>query len=236
MIEDSVKQELNSISNPLKAKDQMGFFQVFEGGYGAGDRFLGISVPLQRAIAKKHYGAISLDGIVNLLRSNIHEYRLTALFMLVSKYEHEKNKTEKERFVKVYLDNLDFVNNWDLVDSSAHLILGRDLFDKDRSILYTLAQSANLWHQRVAMISSYYFIKKNDFGDAFRIADQLIAHKHDLIHKAVGWMLREIGNRDFDQEYKFLESRYKIIPRTMLRYAIEKFPEDMRQKFLKGAI
>jgi len=236
MIEDSVKQELNSISNPLKAKDQMVFFQVFEGGYGAGDRFLGISVPLQRAIAKKHYGAISLDGIVNLLRSNIHEYRLTALFMLVSKYEHEKNKTEKERFVKVYLDNLDFVNNWDLVDSSAHLILGRDLFDKDRSILYTLAQSANLWHQRVAMISSYYFIKKNDFGDAFRIADQLIAHKHDLIHKAVGWMLREIGNRDFDQEYKFLESRYKIIPRTMLRYAIEKFPEDMRQKFLKGAI
>jgi 3-methyladenine DNA glycosylase AlkD len=163
------------------------------------------------------------------LQSKYHEHRLTALYILILNF-----KKQKEEVIDIYLRNLERVNNWDLVDSSAPYLLGPYLEDKDRSILYELAKSDNLWKQRIAIITTLYFIKNNDFEDALKISEMLLNHKHDLIHKAVGWMLREIGKRDKKVEEEFLKKYYKNMPRTMLRYAIEKFPEEERQKILKG--
>jgi 3-methyladenine DNA glycosylase AlkD len=156
--------------------------------------------------------------------------------MLVLKYQKAKDEEFKEDIVTTYLKQIERVNNWDLVDSSAHLILGPHLVNRDKGLLYELAISTNLWVQRIAIISTYHFIKANQFNDTLRVSKMLLNHEHDLIHKAVGWMLREIGKRDFEVEYYFLTKNYKQMPRTMLRYAIEKFPEDIRQRFLKGEI
>jgi 3-methyladenine DNA glycosylase AlkD len=156
--------------------------------------------------------------------------------MLVLKYQKAKDDEIKEDIVTTYLKQIDWVNNWDLVDSSAHLILGPHLMNRDKGLLYELTISPNMWVQRIAILTTYHFIKNNHFNDTLRISKKLLNHKHDLIHKAVGWMLREVGKRDFDAEYFFLVKNYQKMPRTMLRYAIEKFPEDIRQKFLKGEI
>jgi len=156
--------------------------------------------------------------------------------MLVLKYQKEKDENKKQEFVDTYIRNLERINNWDLVDSSAHLILGPYLMDRDKSLLYDFAKSDNLWVQRVSIIATFHFIRNGKYDDALRISEMLLNHKHDLIHKAVGWMVREIGNRDFDVEYNFLLKHYKSMPRTMLRYAIEKFPEELRQRFLKGKV
>ncbi len=233
---DLLKKDLQSFNDKKRGTDLLKFFQVFPGGYGEGDKFIGVTVPNQRAVSKKYYKEISIHEIEELLNDKIHEYRLTATFMLVLKYQKEKDENKKQEFVDAYIGNLERINNWDLVDSSAHLILGPHLMDRDTSLLYDFAKSENLWVQRVSIIATFHFIRNGKYEDALRISEMLLNHKHDLIHKAVGWMVREIGNRDFDVEYNFLLKHYKKMPRTMLRYAIEKFPEELRQRFLKGEV
>jgi 3-methyladenine DNA glycosylase AlkD len=232
----SVKDSLNSFNDGKRGEGLYKFFQAFPGGYGEGDEFIGVTVPNQRAVAKKFYKDISLAELDFLLNEPIHEYRLTALFMMVLKYQKSKSQIEKDDIVDIYLKNIDMVNNWDLVDSSAHLILGPHLFKTDTGLLYEFANSTNLWLQRIAIIATLHFIRNMQFTDTLLLSEQLIGHKHDLIHKAVGWMIREVGNRDYEVEYNFLVEHYKRMPRTMLRYAIEKFPEEVRQAFLKGTI
>jgi len=173
-----------------------------------------------------------LLDIQKLLDSKIHEHRLVGLLILVDKYEKSNNK----EIVDFYLANTKNINNWDLVDLTAHKILGHYLLDKDRTLLYNLARSNDLWEKRISIISTFYFIKNNDFKDALKISEILLNDKHDLIHKAVGWMLREIGKRDQKAEEKFLKKYYKKMPRTMLRYAIEKFDEKKRKAYLRSEI
>jgi 3-methyladenine DNA glycosylase AlkD len=231
-----VKQELSAQANAEKAAFFPIFFKTQPGEYGEGDKFIGVVVPQQRRIAKKYWREISLKELRELLCDPIHECRLTALFMLVHLFQKSKKEKDRKMIADLYLNSADCINNWDLTDSSAYHILGAYLFDKDRSALYELAYSDHLWRQRIAMISTLYFIRKNDFADTLQLAEIFIHHEHDLMHKAVGWMLREIGNRNYDVEYDFLKKHYKEMPRTMLRYAIEKFDEDVRQDFLKARI
>ncbi len=233
---EAVKKELQSCIDPEKAAYLPKFFQVYPGGYGEGDLFLGVTVPNQRKVSWKYSKIITMDELEELFNSKYHEHRLTAIFMLVLKYERAKTGQEQKQLVDFYLSNHSAVNNWDLVDSSAYKILGPYLYDKDKSLLYEFAVSNHLWKQRIAIITTYYFIKKDDYTHTFKLADLLIDHEHDLIHKAVGWMLREVGKRNFEAEFNFLISRYKQMPRTMLRYAIEKFEPKLRKEFLAGAV
>lgn len=232
----SFKSTLLSYADEKRANDLARFFQTHPGGYGEGDTFLGVKVPDQRAVSKQFYKELNLEEIALLLNENIHEHRLTAVFMLVLKYEKAKTEGEKQAVVDCYLENISGVNNWDIIDSSCHKILGPWLIDKDKRLLYEFAASGDLWLQRISVITTMHFISKRKYDDALRLAEILLHHPHDLIHKAVGWMLREIGNRDYDVEYNFLLKHYRQMPRTMLRYAIEKFDEDVRQGFLKGTI
>ena len=255
-------KELNKLKNSAKAKILAGFFKTGKGEYGEGDIFLGITVPEQRRVAKKFLD-LKFSEIQKLLNSKIHEHRLVALLILVERYKkschperppasiceafragsegsrdssakpQNDNSKEKKDIVKLYLKNTKKINNWDLVDLSSHCILGNYLLDKDRKILYALANSKNLWEKRIAIITTFAFIRQGDFEDALKISKILLKDEHDLIHKAVGWMLREIGKRDQKVEEKFLLRYYKTMPRTMLRYAIEKFPEKKRQFYLK---
>ncbi|NVJ84944.1 MAG: DNA alkylation repair protein [Algoriphagus sp.] len=227
---------LKGKSIPEKAAFFPKFFKAFPGGYGEGDQFLGVKVPDQRKIAKQFFKEISLNELSELIQNPFHEVRLTGLLALVYRYEKTKSEEEKKELVDFYLAHLDYVNNWDLVDTTCHQILGEFHFKKEKELFYELAASGNLWKQRIAMISSYYWIKRGEFSDALVLAENLKNHPHDLMHKAVGWMLREIGNQDFDVEMEFLKKHYQSIPRTALRYAIEKFPEELRQDFLKGRI
>lgn len=228
--------ELKSAGNSEKSAFLTRFFKTGPGEYGEGDQFLGVTVPQQRAIAKRYFQQLSLQEYTDLIKSPFHEVRLTTLLMLVYRYEKTKSEEGQKELVEFYLSNLDFVNNWDLVDSSCYQILGHFYWKKDKSLFYELADSGHLWRQRVAMISSYFWIKKGEFADALALAEKLKNHPHDLMHKAVGWMLREIGNRDFEVELEFLKKHYQAMPRTALRYAIEKFPEELRQDFLKGRV
>ncbi|MFW5758836.1 MAG: DNA alkylation repair protein [Bacteroidota bacterium] len=232
-----LKTDLNKFADQKKKREALAhFFQAYPGGYGEGDTFLGITVPDQRKIAKKHYKSVSLYEISNLLSQNVHEYRMTALFLLVHKYERSQSPDDRKDVVDCYLRNIARVNNWDLVDSSAYKILGPYLMKRDRELLYKFAYSGNLWLERIAIISTLYFIRHHRFDDTLHIAQILLYHPHDLIHKAVGWMLRETGKRNMMVEYDFLVRYYKTMPRTMLRYAIEKFDEPLRQRFLKGSV
>ncbi|MBU0981143.1 DNA alkylation repair protein [Patescibacteria group bacterium] len=225
-----LKKDIEKLADPVRAGHSARFFKTGPGQYGEGDKFVGLKVPEQRILAKK-YRNLQLPDLKKLINSSVHEQRLTAVFILVDRYKKSKNKQLEVEF---YLENLAGINNWDLVDSSAHKILGDFLLDKDRDILYRLAKSNNLWQKRIAMISTFAFIPKKDFKDALKIAEILLHDDHDLIHKAVGWTLREVGNRDRAAEEEFLKKHYKSMPRTALRYAIEKFPEELRQKYLKG--
>lgn len=233
---DQVKSSLASYNDKKRGDNLLKFFQVYPGGYGEGDRFIGVTVPNQREVSKKYYQTISLNELEQLLCEPIHEHRLTALYMLILKYQKSKDENLQKEIVELYLRNLKRVNNWDLVDSSAHLILGPHLINRSRQLLYELAKDTNLWVQRVAIIATLHFIRNGQFDDTLSIAEILLNHKHDLIHKAVGWMLREVGKRDYEVEYAFLVNHYNYMPRTMLRYAIERFPEEVRQGFLKGII
>lgn len=208
-----------------------GFFKTGEGQYGYGDKFMGIPVPLSRGVAKKHKAA-SVATVEDLLRSEWHEARLCALLIMVEKARRGDEETRRQMF-ELYLASTGRINNWDLVDLSAPQIVGGWLMQKSRDVLYTLADSPLLWDNRVAIVATYAFIKNGDLDDTYRLATRLMDHPHELIHKAVGWMLREAGKKDMPRLMAFVDKHYASMPRTMLRYAIEKYPEDMRKEVLK---
>jgi 3-methyladenine DNA glycosylase AlkD len=226
-----VIKELKLQKNVEQAKVLSGFFKTGKGQYGEGDIFWGIKVPVQRGIAKK-FKEVSLADIQELLDSKIHEHRMTGMFILVEKYKKTENKREIYNF---YLENTKNINNWDLVDLTAPNIVGSFLLEnkKERKVLYSLVKSKNLWERRIAMLSTFTLLRNKEYEDTLKIAELLLKDEHDLIHKAVGWMLREMGKRDKEVEIKFLEKYYKIMPRTMLRYAIEKFDAKEKIIFMK---
>lgn len=226
-----LEEDLKKTANPAKARILSGFFKTGKGEYGEGDLFLGIPVPEQRKIARK-YSDLSLKYIRKLLSSKIHEYRLVALLILIRQYG-KASETVKKDIVYFYIENIRHVNSWDLVDLSAPKILGAYLMDKERSILYKLVRSDNFWEKRIAIMATFTFIRNNQFEDTFRIAKVFLHDQHDLIQKAVGWMLREIGKRNQAEEEEFLSKHCSEMPRTMLRYAVERFDEQKRSVYLR---
>jgi len=226
--------EIKTLSNRETSKTMQWFFKTGKGEYGEGDVFAGLKVPTQRKLAGE-FRDLSLTDLKILLNSPVHEERLISLFILVDKYE-KGDEQEKKVIFSFYLKNRKGINNWDLVDLSAPKIIGKHLLTQDKILLFKFAMSKNLWERRIAVLSTYEFIRNNDFKTTLKIAELLLEYEHDLIHKAVGWMLREIGKRDLQAEEKFLKIHYKKMPRTMLRYAIEKFPETKRKKYLQGKI
>jgi 3-methyladenine DNA glycosylase AlkD len=226
----AVIRDLKALASPAKARVSARFFRTAEGQYGHGDIFLGVTVPEQRSAAKR-YRALPLAQVARLLEHDVHECRLTALIILVDQYR-KADAAARARIARFYLAHRSRVNNWDLVDSSAPYILGDHLLTRDRAILYRLARSKQLWDRRIAIIATAAFIREGQFDDTLAIAKMLLTDTHDLIHKAVGWMLREVGNRSRAAEERFLEGHAREMPRTMLRYAIEKLPAADRQRYL----
>ncbi len=225
-----LREEIRRCSNKEKAKILQGFFKTGKGEYGEGDIFLGLTVPQQRVIAKLASERILLDDVEMLLGSEIHDERMVGLLILVDKYKGD----DKKIVYDFYLANTKGVNNWDLVDLSAPKIVGDYLLKKDRGILYKLAKSENLWEKRIAIVSTFAFIREGELVDTLKISKILLKDKHDLIHKAVGWMLREVGKKNKDVLEKFLRENYDELPRTTLRYAIERFEEGERKGWLRG--
>ena len=230
----AVIDHLYGLANPEIAEHSQRFFKTAEGEYGFGDKFLGIRVPVIRQAVKK-FKATELSAAEKLLKSEYHEVRLYALLFLVYRFS-KSSVDEQDEIYHLYLSNTQYVNNWDLVDSSAHHIVGAYLENKDRSVLYDLSKSNLLWERRIAIMSTFCFIKKNQFGDTLHLSEQLLNDQEDLIHKAVGWMIREVGKRDLAIQVAFLKAHYQKMPRTMLRYAIEKFSKEERQKYLSGKV
>ena len=227
-----VLSELQSIGSSEKAVHLSRFFKTGPGQYGEGDRFLGVMVPYSRAIAKANK-AMPLEEVQLLLESPWHEARLCALLILVYRFKERKiTEEEREQIYSFYIKNARRCNNWDLVDLSCRDIVGEYLVDKERSILYRLADSENLWEQRIAIVSTIAFIRNNDFEDTLKLTEKLMNHEHDLIHKACGWMLREMGKRDEAVLTNFLDTYSKQMPRTMLRYAIEKLTKEQRTHYM----
>lgn len=226
-----VIRDLLDTADPVKASFFPRFFKTGKGQYGEGDVFLGVTVPKQRLIAKTHRST-PLRELTELLKDKRHEVRLTSLLILVDQFKRGNEKLRKIIF-NFYLKNLKYINNWDLVDSSASHIVGTYLLDKKRDILYKLARSKHLWSERVAMIATLAFIYHGELDDTFKLAKLLFSHKHDLMHKATGWMLREAGKKDERRLKEFLNQHAYEMPRTMLRYSIERFPKKERKNFLK---
>ncbi len=226
----SIRRNLRNKANKEKAQVLQRFFKTGKGEYGEGDVFLGVMVPDSRRIAKE-YSGIGLRDLSFLLHSKIHEERLVALLILVDKFERGSD-CERKEVVDFYLNNLKWINNWDLVDLSAYKILGRYCFDKEKIILYDLANSTNVWERRIAIVATFYFIRNNYFTDTLLISEMLLEDEHNLIHKAVGWMLREVGKRGLKQEEDFILKNYKKIHRTTLRYAIERFEKNKKRYYL----
>lgn len=226
-----IQGELETYIDPVKREYLPRFFKTGKGEYGEGDKFLGVVVPNTRLVAKR-YKDVPFDVAARLLQSPWHECRLCALLMLVERFKKSDEK-ERKRIYDFYLSQTARVNNWDLVDLSAPYIVGEYLKERSREDLYRLVGSTLLWEQRIAVVATYTLIKNNDFIDILALAERLLHHPHDLMRKAVGWMLREMGKRDKDLLVQFLEKHGRVMPRTMLRYAIEKFPEEERQEFLK---
>ncbi len=225
-----LKKELKKISDPRQAKTLRRFFKTGKGEYGEGDIFLGVKVPNQRKVAA-NFQNLSLKDLEKLLNSKVHEHRMTALLILIKQYE-KADEQEKKKIFNFYLKNTKNINNWDLVDLSASKIVGNYLLNKPGKILYKLAKSDNLWERRIAIISTFTFIRNNEFDDTLKISKILLLDKHDLIRKAVGWMLREVGKKDQKTEEEFLKKYYSKMPRVMLRYAIERFEEKKRKLYL----
>jgi 3-methyladenine DNA glycosylase AlkD len=237
----AVRRRLHARAVPGNVAILQRFFKTGPGEYGAGDRFIGVNVPGIRAVCRECRG-VANAVVLQLLRSKVHEERLLALLMLVDRFEHgagpaDANIEESRRRVyETYLANTAFINNWDLVDASAPQIVGRWLQSRSRAPLVRLARSASLWERRIAIVATFAFIRAREFGDTFRIADLLLNDEHDLIHKATGWMLREVGKRDGAALRAYLSRRYRRMPRTALRYAIERFPGAERQAYLTGRV
>lgn len=233
MIEE-IQQHLTTLSDSADAQFLQGFFKTGPGQYGEGDLFRGIRVPVLRRLVKQ-FSTLTLPENEQLLHSPYHEDRLLALLLLVNSYRTSDNARQAAIY-ELYLANTAYINNWDLVDSSAEHIIGAWLWDKSRVPLQQLATSVSLWERRIAILATFHYIKKHEFNEALRIAGLLLHDREDLMHKAVGWMLREIGKRNPEREEEFLAEHYRTMPRTMLRYAIEKFPEQRRQAYLKGTL
>jgi 3-methyladenine DNA glycosylase AlkD len=229
-----IKDRLQQLASRETAKILQKFFKTGPGEYGEGDIFIGVRVPDLRKLAKE-FQDITTPEVMALLTSSIHEERFLALLILVRNFA-SGDEIEKGKIYDLYLENTSYINSWDLVDGSAHHIVGVFLMDKNKASLYRLAKSENLWERRIAVVSTFYFIKNDQFQETLKIAEILLTDPEDLIHKAVGWMLREIGKRDRVAEETFLKKHSMKMPRTMLRYAIEKFPEPKRQRYLKGKI
>lgn len=228
----ALQNELQALGSPEKAAFLSHFFKTGKGQYGEGDQFLGIKMPEIRAVVAK-YSSLSIYDWTELLHSPFHEFRMAALIGLMNRFQKSKKDVALQKAIfDIYLNNLDFINNWDLVDVTCRDIVGAYLLHRERSILYELAQRPHLWAQRVAIVSTWYFISRNQFSDTIRISELLLSHKHDLIHKAVGWMLREIGKRDELVLEEFLDTHVKLMPRTALRYSIERFPDSKRKYYL----
>ncbi len=230
-----VKAALKEFVDPEKAAFYPRFFKTGKGQYGEGDWFIGVTVPNQRKVVRQ-FRDLPAKEIEKLLRDRIHEHRLTGLLILVAQFERAKDEESQRRVVEVYMRNLDHVNNWDLVDSTAHKILGAWLAERDRDVLDELAASGHLWRERISVVACLHFIKQHDFDDILRLAEQFLDHSHDLIHKAVGWMLREAGNRNEQILEGFLSKHYSKMPRTMLRYAIERLKPARRKAYLEGRV
>ena len=228
---EAIKQDLLQLGSPERAAFVLRFFKTGKGQYSEGDVFIGVSNPNARTIAKK-YAFLSLADIEILLQNPTHEFRFTALVILVNRFSKSKDQAHQD-VVDCYLRNLEYVNNWDLVDCSCYKILGAYLLQQDRSFLYELASSSHLWSQRIAIVSTFCFIKEKQFSDTLCLAEILLPHRHDLIHKAIGWMLREIGKRDELVLEEFLDEHIEQMPRTALRYGIERFPESKRKYYLR---
>jgi len=230
----NIQKRLKQLASRETAKILQKFFKTGPGQYGEGDIFIGVKVPDLRKLAKE-FQDITISEVRALLASSIHEERLLALLILVRNFASGDEITKKKIY-ELYLENTPFINSWDLVDGSAHHIVGAFLMGKNKAPLFRLAKSENLWERRIAVVSTFHFIKNDQFQETLGIAEILLTDPEDLIHKAVGWMLREIGKRDRVAEETFLKKHSMKMPRTMLRYAIEKFPEPKRQRYLKGKI
>ncbi len=229
-----IKSRLRAHADKERAAISKRFFKTGPGEYGEGDKFIGIRVPVLRKLAKE-YQFLSIKNTEKLLRSPIHEERQLALFILMLIFK-KANDTTKKCIYDLYLKSTCYINNWDLIDISAEHIVGHYLFDRSKKPLYHLSQSQSLWERRISILSTFHYIKKEMYDDTIKIAKILLNDKEDLIHKAVGWMLREVGKRHLATEEDFLKTHYHDMPRTMLRYAIEKFPEDKRLRYLKGLV
>jgi len=229
-----IHNDLMLLANKEIAEHSQRFFKTGKGEYGESDIFLGIRVPVLRKLVNKYRG-ISLEEVSKSLHSKFHEERLLAVLMLVQLFKTGGDEEQKQIYC-LYLDNIEFINNWDIVDISAGNIVGAYLYQKDKALLYRLVYADNLWERRISIISTFYFIRQNEFDDTLKIAEILLNDKEDLIQKAVGWMLREVGKREIEIEEEFLQEHYMKMPRTMLRYAIEKFPETKRKMYLRGEV
>ena len=227
----NIIKKLSALGDGDIAIQSQRFFKTGKGEYGEGDRFLGIRVPTLRKCAREFHN-VPLEDTLELLTSAYHEVRHLALLIMIAKFT--STASEQKVIYHSYLKSTPFINNWDLVDCSAEHIVGAYLYDRSRKPLYGLAKSRSLWERRISVMSTFHFIKKDDFSDTLSIAERLLHDPEDLIHKAVGWMLREVGKRDLNAEEKFLKAHYRTMPRTMLRYAIEKLPEAERQAYLNG--
>jgi 3-methyladenine DNA glycosylase AlkD len=236
-ISSDIKQALQELSIREKAEILKRFFKTGKGEYGEGDIFIGVTVPDQRTVAKEFYNKISLEELIELLSSKIHEHRLTALLLLVYKFEKTKDQSLRKEIVDFYLKHTKYINNWDLVDTSCYKILGRYCFEnQDSNLLEKLSDSENMWEKRMAIVGTMYHIKKGQFELTKTFALKNLKHPHDLMHKANGWLLREMGNKNETELLDFLDLHYKEMPRTCLRYAIEKLDENLRHNYLKGHI
>ncbi|MFH1102708.1 MAG: DNA alkylation repair protein [Pseudomonadota bacterium] len=226
-----IRNRLADLADPARAKVSQRFFKTGPGEYGEGDRFIGIRVPMIRKLSKE-YAGLSLNESLTLLKSPIHEERLLALFILIRRYL-SNGDDEKKTIYDSYLAHTRYINNWDLVDTSAEHIVGRFLMYRDKGPLYRLARSTSLWERRIAVLATFHFIRQNRFEETFEISEILLDDPEDLIHKAVGWMLREVGKRRKDLLNRFLDAHSRAMPRTMLRYAVERYPEAERKRFLR---
>jgi 3-methyladenine DNA glycosylase AlkD len=229
---DDIRTRIAELASPEHAAMAQRYFKTGKGEYGEGDQFVGLRVPQVRALVKE-LAALPMPQVKRLLASKIHEERLLALLILVRQYQKGDAAT-RAAIYELYLASTKRINNWDLVDTSAEHIVGAHLMDGDRTVLERLARSPSLWERRIAILATFHFIRKGDFGTTLRIAEILLDDDEDLIHKGVGWMLREVGSRDREREMRFLDVHYRRMPRTMLRYAIEKFPEELRLSYLRG--
>ncbi|MEV1156796.1 DNA alkylation repair protein [Micromonospora chokoriensis] len=230
-----VRRDLASLADPRRAEASSRFLQIIPGGYGEGDRAIGVAVPDQRRVAARYWRDLSLVETTDLLHGEVHEERLTSLLILVRKFA-KGDEPERGEIFRIVLANTGRLNNWDLVDSSAPYIVGPWLVDRERGVLDRLAGSSLVWDRRIAIMATFAFIRAGDFHWTFRLSDRLLHDPHDLVRKAVGWMLREVGNRDRAAEEEFLLRRYRAMPRVMLRYAIEKFEPQRRRDYLSGAL